>query len=68
MYKRFTVYTDDAALHWLLTIYNPSRRLIRWILRLAEFTFEVKYKKGKTNTQADALSRLNKAAKTISHD
>ena len=59
MYERFVVHTDNAALHWLLTIDDPSGRLMRWRLRLAEFDFEVRYKKGKANTQADALSRLD---------
>ena len=68
MYEKFTVYTDHAALHWLLTITDPSGRLIRWRLRLAEYDFEVKYKKGKANTQADALSRLNTLSETIAHD
>jgi len=68
MYERFTVFTDHAALHWLLTIDDPSGRLIRWRLRLAEFDFEVKYKKGKINTQADALSRLVTTGETIPHD
>ena len=68
MYERFTVFTDHAALHWLLTIDDPSGRVIRWRLRLAEYDFEVKYRKGKINTQADALSRLNTAAETIVHD
>ena len=68
MYEKFTVYTDHAALQWLLTIDDPSGRLIRWRLRLAEYDFEVKYKKGKVNTQADALSRLHSSAETIPHD
>ena len=52
----------------MLTIDDPSGRLIRWRLRLAEFDFEVKYKKGKANTQADALSRLHTSAETKPHD
>ena len=37
---------------------DPSRRLIQWKLRLSELDFEIKYKKGNSNSQADALSRL----------
>jgi hypothetical protein len=33
-------------------------RLVRWALRLAEYDFEIKYKKGEENANADALSRL----------
>ena len=68
MYENFTVFTDHAALHWLLTIDDPNGRIIRWRLRLAEYDFEVKYKKGKINTQEDAFSRLNTATETIVHD
>lgn len=31
---------------------------MRWRLRLSEFDFEIRYKNGVGNTQADALSRL----------
>ena len=41
---------------------------MRWCLRLAEFDFEVKYKKGLLYMQADALSRLTTTAETIPDD
>ena len=50
IYEKFTVYTDHAALGWLLTINDPSGRLMRWRLRLAEYDFNIQYKTGKTNT------------------
>lgn len=68
MYETFTVYMDRAALHWLLNINDPSGRLICFRLGLTEFHFEDKYKKGKANTQADALCRLNTFNETIHHD
>ena len=37
---------------------------MRWRPRLGEFDFEVKYKKGNLNTQADALSRLPTSGET----
>ena len=37
---------------------------MRWRLRLSEFDFEVVYKKGKLNNQADALSRLRTLGET----
>ena len=56
--EQFTVHTDQSSLRWLMEITEPSGRLMRWRLRLSEFNFVVKYKKGLLNTQADALSRL----------
>lgn len=37
---------------------DPSGRPIRWRLRKSKFDLDIKYKKGKSNSQADALSRL----------
>jgi hypothetical protein len=36
---------------------DPSSRLLRWKLLLEEYDYEVKYKPGKQNTNADSLSR-----------
>ncbi|MGH0053544.1 MAG: Ty3/Gypsy family RNase HI domain-containing protein, partial [Sphaerochaetaceae bacterium] len=56
--EKFTVHTDHASLRWLMTITDPSGRLMRWRLRLSEYDFDAQYKKGLKNCQADALSRL----------
>lgn len=42
----------------MLSLKVPNSRLTKWQLRLEEFDFEIKYKKGKDNTVADALSRI----------
>jgi hypothetical protein len=41
----------------MFNVKDPSSRLLRWRLLLEEYEFEIKYKPGKQNTNADSLSR-----------
>ncbi len=52
----FTVVTDHSSLLWVFKPTKPSTRLIRWALRLQEFTFIVEYTNSRYNTVPDALS------------
>ena len=52
---KVTVFTDHAALKYLLTKKEAKPRLIRWI---QEFDLDIKDKKGSENVVADHLSRL----------
>jgi len=52
------IYSDHAALKYLLTKKDAKPRLIRWILLLQKFDLEIKDKKGVKNSIADHLSRM----------
>ncbi|CAM8953630.1 unnamed protein product [Rhodiola kirilowii] len=52
------VYSDHAAIRYLMKKKEAKPRLIRWILLLQEFDVEIRDKKGIDNTVADHLSRI----------
>ncbi|CAK1595080.1 unnamed protein product [Parnassius mnemosyne] len=56
--RTFTIVTDHKPLQWLFSCKDPGSRLIRWRLKLEEFDYIIVHKKGKINTNADALSRF----------
>ncbi|CAM9711188.1 unnamed protein product, partial [Heterosigma akashiwo] len=56
--KGTIIRTDHSALKSLMNIKNPTNRLARWQLALADFDFEIQHLSGKANVIADALSRL----------
>lgn len=56
--RKFTIYTDHRPLTWLFNLKEPNSKLVRWRLKLEEYDYNIVYKKGKINTNADALSRI----------
>ena len=52
------VRTDHAALKWMLTVNDPTGRLMHWSLRLMEFDYEILYRLGRVHQVPDAFSRL----------
>lgn len=55
---KFNIITDHKPLQWLMSLKEPNTRLYRWRLKLQEYNYTITYKKGKLNTNADALSRI----------
>ena len=55
--RPFSLHTDHQPLQWL-SAQKMEGRLCRWALALQEFDFEIKYRRGSSNANADALSRV----------
>ncbi|KAI5716006.1 hypothetical protein M8J77_025889 [Diaphorina citri] len=56
--QKFKIITDHRPLTWLINLKEPSSKLVRWRLKLEEYDYEIEYKPGKQNSNADALSRI----------
>ena len=54
----FTIQTDHNPLRWLMSMKDSSQRLTRWALALQDYDFDIEYRKGSENGNADALSRM----------
>lgn len=55
--SQFVIETDHCPLTWLQTMSAKNGRLLLWSLALQQYSFKVRYKKGKLNGNADGLSR-----------
>ncbi|KAH9697932.1 hypothetical protein KPL71_023814 [Citrus sinensis] len=62
---KVTVYTDHAAIKYLISNKDAKPKLIRWILLLQEFDLEIKNRKGIENEVADHLSQLEADTSTL---
>ncbi|KAA0053324.1 Retrovirus-related Pol polyprotein from transposon 17.6 [Cucumis melo var. makuwa] len=52
------VYTDHAAVRYLVSKKESKPRLIRWVLVLQEFNLTIKDRKGANNSVADHLGQI----------
>ena len=68
LYREFTVYTDNNPLTYVLTSAKLDAMGQRWIAALANYNFSLHYKSGKTNIEADALSRIPSVEREVSID
>jgi hypothetical protein len=65
---KFTVFCDHNPLKYISTMKDPSRRIARWLMLLQDYDFQVEYRPGKINLNADSLSRLPLAASLVPVD
>ncbi|RDY00241.1 Retrovirus-related Pol polyprotein from transposon 17.6, partial [Mucuna pruriens] len=63
--SRIVVFSDHAALRYLLKKPDGKPRLIRWVLLLQEFNIEIRDKKGAENFVADHLSRIERRSEPM---
>ena len=56
------VFSDHAALKFLLKKLDAKSRLIRWMLLLQEFNIDIRDRSGAENLVADHLNRLERDA------
>jgi hypothetical protein len=55
--RKFQIVTNHKGLTWIFNVKDPSSRLKRWKLLLEEYDYEIEYRAGKRNCNADSLSR-----------
>lgn len=55
--ERFTIRTDNSPLTYILTTAKLNATGYRWLAALSTYNFSVQYRPGKSNIDADALSR-----------
>jgi len=55
---KFKIVTDHRPLLWLFNVSDMNSRLARWRILLQEFDYEIIYRPGRENGNADALSRI----------
>lgn len=54
--RKITIITDHQALVWFKSA-DLNTRVLKWRFRLSKYDYEIIYKPGKLNSNADALSR-----------
>lgn len=55
--RKFVLITDHASLQYIFSNPRPSNKMIRWVMDLQEYDFDIRYRAGAINP-ADVLSRL----------
>jgi len=56
--RKFKIVSDHKPLVWVMNVKDPGSRI-----QLAEYDYEIVYKRGSQNTNVDALSRIGSVGK-----
>ena len=65
VWKSIHLLTDHNPLTSLRGLKDTGGRLTRWLLFLQQFDITIKYRSGKSNANADGMSRRRPAAKKV---
>ena len=57
--KPFEIYTDNNPLTYVLTSAKLDACGQRWVAKLANYNFTIRYRCGQSNVEADALSKIS---------
>lgn len=57
--RKYSVLTDNNPLKYVMSSAKLDATGQRWVSRLAGFEFDAQYRKGRSNANADALSRMS---------
>jgi hypothetical protein len=60
--RKFKIMSDHQPVTRIMSVRDPGSRLLRWRIQLDEYDYEIVYKPGVQNSNADALSRINTLA------
>ena len=63
--NEFVVHTDNNPLTYIFSTANLDAAGQRWVAHLASYNFTLEYQKGKDNTVADFLSRMDYLSKIL---
>ena len=55
--RKFILVADHEPLNWMHSRKDPGKRLLRWMFKFTGYEYTFRYKPGKLNCNADALSR-----------
>src|ERR1700720_3638226 len=67
-HETIEIWTDHVNLQYFRKPQKLKPRQVRWVGELQCFDFEIKYRTGKSNTKADALSRRPDYGETVEED